>query len=785
MSEKIIDSKCSERYIEDMARYAIITNWNRAIPDVKDGLKPVQRRTIYAMDHDSHAISAKTRVKSLAISGKVVELYHPHTDAAVYDSMKPMANWFECKMPLIRPGGSFGSIMGGRAAAPRYTEASLTEFALDCVIAGLHDNASLVSWVENYTNTTKEPEYLPCIVPLLLINGACGIGVGMTINVPTHNLSEVIDATIRLLDNPNAPVVLIPDHPLPCDIIDTDWKTMCNTGNGSYKARAIIQTTENKKGEPVLIITSLPTYGTTKVKDQLENLVSTGKCPQIKDINDESKLEIRIVVTLKKGSDVNFVKEAIFKYTDCEKSFPMNFEAINGIERTRLSYKSYLQAFIQFAMTNKFRLCYSKLNEINTRMHTIEAFIKVLKSGYIDQIIKMIQKRKETGDIELIEFIVKKANITDLQAKFIINASIKQLSVGYLNKYEREFADLSNQMKQYETIVTNDDLIKDAVRQDLLYAKQKYGSPRLCNVIKVSNYGNIPQGTFKIVITKNNYVRKLGVNDIVNSIRGDEPKYIINPVDNLENLLLFDNKGRVFKLPIHKVPVVAKSDPGIDVRTILKGLTADIICAMYEPMLKNATKVKSKFYIAVLTKNNLIKKLDINDFLSVPPSGIIYSKLNMDDVVISVQIVNDGLDIVVYSGHKALRISSMDIPCYKRNTLGISAMNTKDELEGMSIIYPEFTDIAVITKSGKLNKFNAAGLERSVRTKAGSSVIKLAKGDSIHSIFGVTNNNTLLITTTSDIINIPVSTIESASSVSSGIKVVSTRSDSIIKVDII
>ena len=230
---------------------------------------------------------------------------------------------------------------------------------------------------------------------------------------------------------------------------------------------------------------------------------------------------------------------------------------------------------------------------------------------------------------------------------------------------------------------------------------------------------------------------------------------------------------------------MAKSDPGIDVRTILKGLTADIICAMYEPMLKNATKVKSKFYIAVLTKNNLIKKLDINDFLSVPPSGIIYSKLNMDDVVISVQIVNDGLDIVVYSGHKALRISSMDIPCYKRNTLGISAMNTKDELEGMSIIYPEFTDIAVITKSGKLNKFNAAGLERSVRTKAGSSVIKLAKGDSIHSIFGVTNNNTLLITTTSDVINIPVSTIESASSVSSGIKVVSTRSDSIIKVDII
>lgn len=787
MPEKIIEQKCTKAYIDDMAKYSIVSNWMRNVPDVKDGLKPVQRRIIFGMDNDEHAVSESTKTKCAAIVGTVMKKYHPHGDSSIYDTMKPLANWFECKVPLIRPGGSFGNIMGGRASAMRYTEASLTQFTLDCVIAGLHQSSALVNWRDNYTNTAKEPEYLPTTVPLLLINGTSGIGVGMKVDIPTHNLSEVVDATIRLIDNPNAEIVLIPDHCIACEIIDTDWKQICNTGNGGYRARGIIEIVESKhekhKGNPELRVRSLPVYNTSRIASQVEELISKGKLPQVVDVLDASKIDIDIRITLKKGADANFVKEAIYKYTDVEKSFQVNFEIIDGIERMRMSYKSYLESFIQFAMTNKFRQFSSALRMANTRLHRLEAFVRVLESGYINDIIKMVQKRKDINDNEIVEFIIKKAGVTDVQAIYIINASIKQLSLGYLNKYKEEMNKLIGDTNQLESFIMNDDLIRDAVRQDLLDAKAKYGSPRLCKVVKISNYGNIPQGNFTLVVTENNYIRKLGMNDIVNTLKGDRPKFIMN-VENTENVLLFDNKGRVFKLPIHKIPVIAKSDPGIDIRSVIKGLTADIISVMYEPVLKQYSKSKTKCYVAILTKGNTIKKLDIDNFLSVPPSGLIYSKLNQDDTVVSIEVIWDALDIVIYSGHKALRISAKEISCYKRNTLGVAAMDTTEPVEGMSIIYPEATDIVVVTSSGNVNRFMASGLNRSTRYKAGSSVVKL-KNDYIQSIFGTTGNRTLNIMTTTETTSLPIENIKLGSSISAGIKAVSTKSDIIIKSEIV
>lgn len=781
MPEKIMDANCYDAYLTQMARYSIISNYRRNIPDYRDGLKPVQRRIIYAMDKDEHALSETTKVKSAAVQGTVMKKYHPHSDSSIYDAIKPMANAFECKMPLVHPFGNFGTIMGDGAAAARYTECWLTGYGLECIIAGLHQSDAVVDWMDNYSNTCKEPEYLPAIVPNLLINGTSGIGLGLKVNIQTNNLCEVIDATVKLIDNPKSEVVLIPDHSIPCEIIDTNWKAICNTGNGSYRARGFVNKTTNSKGNPVIEITSLPIYNTGNVYKQILELVSSGKVPQIADVDDESKgTQVRIVVTLKKGTDIEFVTQALYKYTELERPFYINFEVIDGIELVRMSYKSYLEQFIEFAKQNKFRYCCSLLSEYSTQSHRLESYVKVIESGYIDEIVKMIRKRKSTDDNEIIEFLIKKVKITDLQASYIINTPIKRLSAGYLADYKRKYEDLLEKQDYLEKMVTNDDLITKAVRDDLLMIKKKYGTPRLCNVIKVSDSNNIPAGNFVLVFTENNYVRKLGANDIVNTIRGDAPKFIL-PVDNTESVILFDNKGRVFKLPVHKLPIVGKSDPGIDIRTVLKGLTADIVRVIPELALKNAANVKSKFYVAVLSKNNTIKKLDVNDFLSVPPSGIIYSKLNPDDAVIAVDIVSDKLDVVIYSGHKALRIAAKDIPCYRRNTVGVTVMRTAEPLNGMSIIYPDASDIVVITTSGRINRFMASGLEKSTRNKAGSSVIKLGKGDMIHSIYGVTEKNQLNITTTSEVIALPVSNIEKGSSISPGIKAISTKSDVILK----
>lgn len=788
MAEKILKHIAHDQYISDLALYTLAVNLVRALPDVRDGLKPVTRRIIYTLLNDEKAIYPKT-IKSQKVDGDVMGNYHPHGSS--YPSFKTLVNYFEIKTPIVYGQGGWGSVAGGPPSAARYTECALNQFGLECVCGALANNKEVVDWNPTYNNMGYEPQYLPVKVPLLLINGILGgIGTGVKADLPSHCINEVIDATLRLIDNPKSPVVLIPDHCLPCDIIDTDWVNICNKGQGNYRARATMEVSYDKNDYPYITITSLPSYGTSNVVAKIEEGINNGKFPQILDINDESKNEygVRIVIKLKKGTDVNFVKEALFKYSPCEQSFRVNFEVVLGTELVRLSYKEYLKLFIQFAINNKIKEYAARNYVVATRLHRLDAFIKIVGSKDIDKIIDLIKKRKESTDNELIELLIKKYGLTNIQASYIINAQIKQLSKGYLSKYKEEFDKLSKEEKWLEDRLSDDTLILGDVKEELIAIKKKYGRNRICKVIKVSNLGNIPEGNFKMVITENNYVRKLMENDPVNIVKGDRPKFVIN-VSNLENLILFDNKGRVFKLPIHKIPIISKSDPGIDIKGVLKGLTADIISVIYEPQLITLSKLRQKIYIAILSKNNTLKKLDIQDFLNVPPSGIIYSKINQDDDIVSVQIISDNMDLILYSYDKALRISTKDIALLKRNTIGTLGMGGKHgPLEGMSIIYTDKNPtkyILVVTESGKINKFLASGFERSQRNKAGSRVIDLGKNDKIYKLFGVTDKDTLVITTTANKLQLKVKDITLASSISKGEKIINTKSDIILKAEII
>lgn len=776
MAEVIRQNTAHKQYIEDLALYTIATNLVRALPDVRDGLKPVARRILYTLMNDEKAIDPAHQVKSAAVEGTVMKKYHPHS--GTYPTFKTMINWFEIKQPMMIGQGSFGTVSGEVASAQRYTECCLSPFGLECVCGALFNSNEVVDWNPTYDNKNYEPQYLPVKVPLLLINGILGgIGTGIKADLPSHNMGEVIDATLRLIDNPKADVILIPDHCLPCEIIDTDWKNICNKGYGSYRARATMSVSYDKNDYPYITITSLPIYGTNNVVNKIDEGIAAGKFPQILDVNDESKNDygVRIVIKLKKGTDVNFVKEALYKYTPCEQSFRVNFEAVYGTELVRLSYKEYLNLFIRFTTDNKIKEYSARHYVISTRLHKLDAFIKIVGSPDIDKIINLIKKGKASSDNELIELLISKYKLTDIQASYIINAQLKQLSRSYLDRYKADFKKLSEEETWLEGRIANSNLILQDVKDELIAIRNKYATPRLCKVIKVSNLGNIPEGTFKFVITENNYVRKIGENENVNVIKGDRPKFIMT-VSNLENILLFDNKGRVFKLPIHKIPIMAKNDPGIDVKGIIKGLTADIISILYEPMVIKLAALKQKVYVAILSKNNTIKKLDIQDFLNVPPSGIIYSKITQDDDIVDTQLVSDNMDLVLYSDTKALRIASTDITLLKRNTIGTLGMGGQHgPMEGMSIIYTDKKNpskyILVITESGKVNKFSASGFERSQRNKAGSKVIDLARGDRIKTIFGVSDNNVLNIVTTGTNYSLPISEMQMMSSVSKGIKV--------------
>ena len=770
--EQLKEQNSLEQFIQDYQRYAIAVNLNRAVPDIRDGLKPVQRNILYAMLDDSSGYSRL--VKSSAIVGETMKLYHPHGDSSIYDALVNIANWYSEKIPLIDTKGNFGNMQGAKQAHMRYTEAKLSQFTKECVLGDIKSAKSITDYIPNYDHTTIQPEYLPCLVPLLLIEGTDGIAFGKNVFVPSHNLGEVIDATIGFIKNPNAPVVLIPDECMGSDIVEANWKEICNTGHGSYKTRAIIDVGEDEKKNPCLFIKSVPD-GATYIKIE-ENIIKLAKSslPQIMDINNLSKgNELNIAIVLRKGSDPYYVKEVLYKKTELQHTNTVNFEAVYGIDQLRLSYKSYIEFFVDMIKTTKFRLYSSRYSYYATRIHEKDFYIKIIESGQIDEFINRVRHNKKDDD-EFVEWMIKTYNITDIQAQYAYTIQLNKLSERYLSKYKEDLARYIEEQNKYAVLLTDEKALEEDIIAHLKYIKKKFNTPRKSKVIPAPTAENIiPAGEFLMIVTENNFIKKIQTGQTIGT--KDNPKFAM-VVDNRDNLLLFSAKGKVFKLPVHKIPLMDKSNNGIDIRIIMKQLTSDIVSIIPESLIKSAAELKPEYRpnIVVMTRENHIKKLDVNDLCSVPPSGIIYSKLSVGESVQSVRLVELNEDVIVYSDRKALRYPMSTIPLYGRMANGVSAMGGKLEyLDGLSVIHNQSTYILVITKSGKINKFPVETLESSDRTKAGSSVIKLSSTDSILSIHGVNESEKLVLVTSNGNVEIPVSEIPVTSSISSGTKMVS------------
>ena len=788
MSEKIIDKETLEMYKEDQAKYSIIVNRRRAFPEVRDGLKPVQRKLIFGA-HKKGLNHPKDKVKSESLKGSVMERYYAHGGDGLYEAIVTMESWFKTKYPIFYGKGAWGNLTGGGAAAPRYTECALSDFGYDVFIDELSQANNIVDWVDTYLKDgSKEPEFLPAKLPLILINGTFGIGVGMAVNVPSHNIKEVIAETQKLIRNPNADVFLIPDYPQECKLIDTDWKSICDKGYGSFKVRGKVITEQDPKtGNYTLRIVSLPNMtNTTAIVDKILKMVEEKQLPMVKDvINDLKDSKPNIIIHLRPGADPIYVKQVIYAKTQVQSTVSVNFEAvdIDGINTRRFSYKDYLLTFIDQRANIKFRLYCNKLQQVLTRHHHIDAFIKVLESGEVDTIINMIKKSKGSDD-DIIEYIIKKCKVTDLQAKFIINCTLSRLSMRHLIEYKAERKELEQKIRLYEPFVTDDgSLIKSEIYNELTELSQKYGDDRKCVVKSIDEENQIPEGTFKVVVTDKNYIRKIPDVDKVNIVRKDNPKFILR-VDNRDNILIFDNKGKVFNLPVHKIPISDRTSPGTDVRILIRNLTSNIISIFSEPIFKRISELGKKHFLVVATKSNTIKKLDIEDFLNVGPSGLIYSKVRDDDEVTGLALAAHDLDIVINSNHKALRCKLKDITLLKRNAYGPRAMNTDECINGLSVIYPDSSDIIVLTKNGKLNRFGSPLMSSHSRGSKGSSCIKLDANDEIFGIYGASESDTLRIVTSDAIEEIPIASIKVKSSIAAGQKLLNSKGI-ILKADII
>lgn len=782
MPEKISEMQSNVQFKTDYTRYGIYILYRRVLSDYRDGLKPVQRRILWAMYKNTKAVTSK--VKSAAVVGDVMKLYHPHGDAAIYGTMKPMANWFETYIPLIDPEGNFGTFQGDPQAAARYTEVRLSKFAIDNVLGDLIESTEAVDWSDTYSGATKEPDYLPVKVPLLLINGSFGIGLGMRADIPTHNLAEVIDATLTLMDNPNAEVVLAPDHCMKCEIIDTDFAKICRSGFGHYRIRGKI-VEETYKGKKALVITSVPnlTY-LTNITDKIEELIKKKKIIQIENCFDESDIDhMRYVIILKNGSDPNYVKEVLYKNTGLEQTLRVNFETLNGLNPLRMSYKSYLLSFIDFRKMTKFRVYSNRLQAIQTRIHEREAYIRVLESGEIDNIINIIKRQKTVDDGYLIEYLIKKLKITDLQAKYIIEADLKKLSYGYLEKYKHEAAELEAAKTELMGHIMDDRVIENDIRQELLDIKRKYGKPRNCKIISANEASEIPQGAMTIAITEKNFVRKVPAGTNIGSFRNDTLKTSVN-IDNTDSILIFDEMGKVYKLPVHKIPFTDKSTNGIDIRFLIKSLTANINTVIPESVFKNLSGVgrhNNKHYLVTLTNTGLIKRMDLDDFIAVPPSGILYAKLDKGDFIKDIVIAHSSFNLIVYSDRKAVIIPVNDVPYLKRNTKGSRSMSNVEYVDGLCVIHNGCTDIVAITESGKANRINIVqGLPNTGRGKSGCNLIKLGSNDRIVGVVSGNASDIIHIKCADSDMTLQIANLKIGSSISSGDKVITTRGNKIL-----
>lgn len=930
MAETILNKSSNEQFKDDYTRYALYTTYKRVLSDMRDGLKPVQRRILWTMFHDTKAVAHT--VKSAAVVGDVMKLYHPHgnclggltqvytvdgnitdiesvyksgvkeleikafdpvsrkvvtakathfrigtyadkiykitatngfsiqctanhpilmnyfqwknaedvtgTDyfvqysvdgfrstlkvdtievielkekipmydftvsgyenmlipigddhfvcvhnSGIYGTIKPMTNWFESKVPMVDNQGSFGNLEGDPASAERYTECKLSKFALECVIGELANTTKAVDWLDNYSNTCMEPEYLPVKVPLLLVEGSLGIGVGLRADIPAHNLGEVIDATIYLMHNPDENVALVPDHCMACEIYDCDWEKISKTGFGHYKIRGKIDI-ETYKGKTALVIKSLPdmTFLDT-IREKLEDLVDKKKIIQIENMYDECTPDtMRFVIVLKNGADPNYVREVIYKNTKVEQTLRINMETLYKFRPMRMSYKSYLLSFIDMRKLTKFRVYSNVLQDIQTKIHERDAYIKVLESGEIDNIIAMIRKQKKTDDSILIDYLIKKLKITDLQARYIINADLRRLSIGYLNKYKAEAVELEKQRKYYMDLIVDEKRIEAEIEAELLDIKVRYGKPRMCKLIKGTDDLDIPKGEMTIAVTEKNFVRKVPGGTAIGNFRNDSVKSMIK-IDNTDSIMIFDEQGRVFKLPVHKIPFTDRQSNGTDIRFLVKGLTANINCIIPESVIKELAKKgthNNKHYLISITRSGLYKRMDLDDFINVPPSGLLYAKLDQPDFIKDIIIAHSNFNIIIYSDKKAVSVNVNDIPYLKRNTKGSRSIYNADVVDGLCVIDQTKSDIIVITESGKLNRIPIISLPINPNKK-GFNVIKLSSGDKINSIVSGNDSNVICIKTLKSYYEIPVAQLHVGSSVSGGEKLIAMKADQMIR----
>ena len=765
---KIIDRDVENEMKSAYMSYAMSVIVSRALPDVRDGLKPVHRRILYTM-HEDGLTSDKPYRKSATTVGDVLGRYHPHGDSSVYDAMVRMAQDFSLRYPLIDGHGNFGSIDGDGAAAYRYTEARMSKMS-EVMLTDIEKNT--VDFMPNFDGRLQEPVVLPAKIPALLVNGSSGIAVGMATNIPPHNLSEVIDGIIKIIDNRETTdeelmtVIKGPDFPTEGIILGREGiKQAYTTGKGKIIVRAEAEIEEMSGNKQRIIVSSLP-YQVNKAKliENIANLAREKRIEGISDLRDESDRNdrVRIVIELKRDANAQVVLNQLYKNTQMQDTFGVIMLALVNNEPKILTLRQCLDHYIAHREQVITRRTKFELDKALARAHILEGLKIALDN--IDEVINIIRSSYDDAK----ERLMKRFGLSDIQAQAILDMRLKTLSGLQREKIEEEYNDLMKLIAHLREILANEQLVLDIIKEELLEIKQKYGDERKTKIVAAEGEINvedlIKEEQTVVALTHFGYIKRMPIDTYRSQKRGGkgitgistrEEDFVkqIFTASTHDTILFFSNKGKLYRLRGYEIPEAGRTAKGTAIVNLLRLDNGEKISAVIP-----ITNFEDGKYLLMATKNGLIKKTALKDFDSIRKTGLLSITLKDDDELIDVRLT-DGEDNVVLVTSKGLSITfdEKDVRPVGRSAQGVIGirLDDKDFVIGMeSIIASKDATLLAITEHGfgkrtELSEYrvqNRGGrgvITYKVTPKTGNIVgIRIANGD--EDVMMITDKGTII-----------------------------------------
>lgn len=726
---KILEYNTVEKVMEDsFFRYSMSVIIDRALPDVRDGMKPVHRRILYGMGEMGVRPNTAHK-KSARIVGDVMGKYHPHGDSSIYESMVRLAQDWVVRYPLVDGQGNFGSMDGDPAAAMRYTEARLGKIG-DILLNDLDKDT--VDFRDNYDGSEREPSVLPAKLPNLLLNGQVGIAVGMATSIPTHNLNEVVDATIELIDNPEATLddllkyVKGPDFPTGAVVYGgAPMRQAYQTGRGSVTIRAVAEIVETKRGRHQIIITEVP-YGVNKANliEKIADLVKEKKITSIADIRDESaRGDVRVVIDLKKDAYPKKILNQLYKMTPLQSNFHYNMLAlVDSIQPRVLGLQEILQEFIKHRRIVVRRRTEFELKKAKARAHILEGLKIAL--DHIDEVIKTIRASKTTEIAEA--SLISKFGLSEIQAKAILAMQLRRLTGLEREAIENELKALLELIAKLEAILADENEILRIIKEELIEMKDKFGDDRRSKIInhelgKFSDEELIPEEESVILLTTENYIKRTLLTDYRRQNRGGKGKRGMTTkdkdvIDQLVSasthdwLLFFTNRGRVFRLKAYEVPAAGLQAKGVAAVNLLQLQPEEKITSI----IKLEQNSSDKDFLFMATVKGTVKKTALKDFANIRTNGLNAINLDDGDELRWIQKTDGLSDIIVStSAGQAVRFNEKDVRAMGRAARGVRGVRLRpdDNVVGMDVATEADQKLLVISAKGYGKSTKVANFE--------------------------------------------------------------------------